>query len=101
MTKVGSSGKGGRIKKEEEDDASLASIGQQGKMKKEDISKVTCFHCGELGRYAYQCLKKKNKGEVSDSKEAPTKANKEVKTEDDCALSAHAPLEKWRGDIEL
>jgi len=51
MTKAGSSGMGGRIKKEEED-ATLASARQQGKSKNKDISKVKCFHCGELGHYA-------------------------------------------------
>eukprot|EP00253_Pinus_taeda_P021256 PITA_21256 len=51
MTKAGSSGKGGRIKKEEVEDATLASAGQQGKRQKKDISKVKCFHCGELGHY--------------------------------------------------
>eukprot|EP00253_Pinus_taeda_P003126 PITA_03126 len=52
MTKVGNSGKARRIKKEVEEDAALASMGQQGKRKKKDISKVKCFHCGELGHYA-------------------------------------------------
>ena len=40
-------------------------------------------------------------GEASDSKVAPTKAKKDVDTDDDCAMSAHAPLEKRWGDIEL
>ena len=52
ITKAGSSGKGARVKKEEEEDVALASAGQQGKRKKKDISKVECFHCGELGHYA-------------------------------------------------
>ena len=97
---MGSSGKGGQIKKEEED-AALTFAGQQGKRKKQDISEVKCFHCGELGHYASQCPRKKNKGEASDSKAAPAKAKKEVGTDDDCAMSAHAPLEKRWGDFEL
>jgi len=100
LTKAGSSGKGVRVKKEEED-AALASAGQQGKRKKKDISKVKCFNCGELGHYASQCPRKKGKGEASNSKAAPTKAKKNVDTDDDCAMSAHAPLEKRWGDIEL
>ena len=100
MTKVGSSGKGSQIKKEEEDVA-LASAGQKGKRKKKDISKVKCFHCAKLSHYTSQCPKKKNKGEAFDSKVAPAKVEKEVETDDDCAMSAHAPLEKRWGDIEL
>jgi len=66
-----------------------------------NISEVKCFHCGELGHYASQCPRKKNKGEASDSKAAPAKAEKEAETDDDCAMSAHAHLEKRWGDIEL
>ena len=51
MTKAGSSGKGVRVKKEEEY-AALASAIQQGKRKKKDISKVKCFNSGEIGHYA-------------------------------------------------
>lgn len=40
-------------------------------------------------------------GGSSDSKVGPTKAEQEVETDDDCAMSAHAPLEKRWGDIEL
>ena len=97
---MGISGKGGRIKKEEED-ATLTFAGQQGKRRKKDISKVKCFHYGEMGNYASQCPRKKNKEEVSDSKATPVKAEKEVKTDDDCAMSDHAPQEKRWGDIEL
>eukprot|EP00253_Pinus_taeda_P028620 PITA_28620 len=52
LNKAGRSGKGVRIKKEEEVDVALASEGKQGKRKKKDLSKVKCFHCGELGHYA-------------------------------------------------
>ncbi len=73
-------------------------MGQQGvqKRKKKDISKVKCFNCGELGHYASQCPRKKGKGEASDSK-----VKKDVEIDHDCAMSAHAPLEKRWGDIEL
>eukprot|EP00253_Pinus_taeda_P018884 PITA_18884 len=52
LTKARSSDKGVRIKKEEEEDVALASMGKQDKRKKKDLSKVKCFHCGELGNYA-------------------------------------------------
>ena len=48
-----------------------------------------------------QCPRKKSKGEDSDLKAVPTKAEKEVEEGDDCAMSAHVPLEKRWGDIEL
>jgi len=48
-----------------------------------------------------QCPEKKNKGEASDSKATPAKAEKEFETDDDYAMSAHAPLEKRWGDIKL
>ena len=87
LSKVGSSGKGIIIKKEKEVDAALASEGKQEKWKKEDLSNVKCFHCGELGHYATQCLRKKSKGEDSKTKAV---AEKEVETDDDCAMSARA-----------
>ena len=51
LSKAGSSSKGVRIKKEEEEDATLASAGKQEKRKKKDLCKVKCFNCGELGHY--------------------------------------------------
>ena len=54
-----------------------------------------------MGHYANQCLRKKNKGEASDSKAVSAKAEKEIEEDDDCAMSAHVPLEKRWGDIEL
>jgi len=69
--------------------------------KKKDVSKVKCFHCGELGHYASEFPRKKNKGEAYDSKASPIKVEKEVKTDDNSAMSVHAPLEKRLGDIEL
>ena len=102
LIKAGSSSKGVRINKEEED-ATLASVGQQGvqKRKKKNISKGKCFNCGVLGHYASWCLRKKGKGEASNSKAALAKAEKDVETDDDCGMSAHAPLEKRWGDLEL
>ena len=76
-------------------------MGKQEKRKKEDLSKVKCFNCVELGHYANQCSRKKNKGEASDSKATLEKEEKEVEDDDDCAMSAHVPLEKRWGDIEL
>lgn len=97
---MGSSNKGVRIK-EEEVDTALASEGKQEKQKKQDLSKVKCFHCGELGHYATQCPRKKSKGEASETKATPTRVEKEVETDDDCAMSAHTPLERKCGDIKL
>ena len=37
----------------------------------------------------------------SETKAAPTQAKKEVLTNDDSAMSAHAPLERKWGDIKL
>ena len=79
----------------------LASEGKQEKRKKKDLSKIKCFHCGELSHYATQCPRKKSKGESFETKVAPARAEKEVLTDDDCAMSAHALLEKKWGDIEL
>ena len=48
-----------------------------------------------------QCPRKKSKGEASKAKFAPARAEKEVETDDDCAMSAHTPLEREWGDIAL
>lgn len=101
LTKTGSSHKRVWIKKEEEEDAALASVGKQEKRKKKDLSKVKCLNYGELGHYANQCLRKKTKGEASESKGAPAKAEKKVEEDDDCAMTAYVPLEKRWGDIKL
>ena len=79
----------------------LTSEGKQEKRKKKNLSKIKCFHYREMGHYATQCLRKKNKGESSETKAAPTRAEKEVLIDDDYAMSAHAPLEQKWGDIEL
>ena len=101
VSKVGSSRKGVRIKKEEKEDVALTSVGKQEKRKKKDLSKVKCFHCGELGHYANLCPRKKSKGEAFETKAVLAKAEKEVETDDDCSMSAHAPQEKRWVDIEL
>ena len=79
----------------------LASEGKQEKRKRKDLSKIKCFHCGEMGHYATQCPRKKSKGESSNTKATLARAEKEVLTDDDCAMSAHGPLEQKWGDIEL
>jgi len=48
-----------------------------------------------------QCSRKKSKGEASKTKVAPARAEKEVDTDDDYAMSAHTPIERKWGDIEL
>ena len=90
---MGSNSKGIKVKQEEEDVA-LASEGKQEKQKKKDLSKIKCFHYGELGHYATQCPRKKSKGESSETKAVSARAEKEVLTDDDCAMSAHTPLEQ-------
>ena len=52
LPKTRSSSKGVRIKKEEEEDAVVAFTGKQEKRKKKDLSKVKCFHYGELGHFS-------------------------------------------------
>ena len=100
QSKTGSSSKGIKVKQEEEYVA-LASEGKQEKRKKKDLSKIKCFHCGEMGHYVTQCPRKKSKGESSETKAALARAKKEVEIDDDCAMSAHTPFEQKWGDIEL
>jgi len=69
------------------------------KRNKKDISKVRCFRCGEMGHFATQCPRNNGKEEKSDAKVSLVQANKE--DDDDCAMSAHAPLEKRWGNIDL
>ena len=44
----------GKVKKEDEEDAALASKRQQGK-KKKDLAKIKCFQCREMGHFASSC----------------------------------------------
>lgn len=69
------------------------------KREKNYISKVRGFRCREMGHFAMQCPRKKGKEEKSDPKVALAQADKE--DDEDCAMSARAPLEKRWGDIEL
>jgi len=100
QSKMGSISKGIKVKQEEED-VSLASEGKQEKQKKKDLSKIKCFHCGELGHYVTQCPRKESNGESSKTKAAPTRAEKEFFIDDDCTMSAYAPLEQKWEDIKM
>ena len=82
------------MKKEEEEDAVFTSQRQQGR-KKRDLSKIKCFHYGELGHFANNCPQKKKDKEASSSKAVVADNG----SEDDVAMSAHEPR-KW-GNMDL
>ena len=86
-----------RLKKEDEEDAALAPREKKQGKKKKDLSKVWCFNCGDLGHFTNSCPKKKDKG-ASDSKAATTNDDG---SDDDVAMSAHAPREKRWGDMDI
>ena len=86
------------MKREEEEDAALASKNQQGK-KKCYLSTIKCFRCGELGHFATNCTLRKKDKEASSSKSATTK--EDDGSNDDVAMSAHVPREKRWGNIDL
>ena len=52
-----------KVKKEDEEDAALASK-KQPKNKK-DLSKIKCFQCGEMAHFDGHCPKKKRDKEAS------------------------------------
>ena len=81
------------MKKEDEEDAALASKRQQGK--KKDLSKIKCFQCGELGHFINNCPRKKKDKEASSSKDVVADDG----PEDDAAMNTHEPR-KW-GDMDL
>ena len=83
----GDNSSGSMIKKEEEENAALASKGKQEKLiKKKDMSNIKCFRCGEMGHYTIQCPLKKDKDEKHDPHAGATKIQ-----EDDCAMMADIP----------
>eukprot|EP00253_Pinus_taeda_P029529 PITA_29529 len=73
----GSSNKGMKSGKEEENVALASKSPSQGhgeKKKKKDLSKVKCFRCGEFGHYNTQCpFRKKDKWEKQDRRHCQLK----------------------------
>ena len=82
------------MKREEEEDATLASKRQQGR-KKWDLLKIKCFQCGEMGHFASHCSEKKRDKEASSFKAAVADDG----SGDDAAMSAHEPR-RW-GDMDM
>ena len=98
MQQSNSGGSGStKVKKEEEEDAALASREKKQGKKKKDLCKVRCFNYGDLGHFANSCPKKKDK-EAFDSKATVANDNG---SDDDAAMSAHAPREKRWGDMDI
>ena len=75
-----------KVRKEEEEDATLASKKQQGKNKR-DLLEIKCFQCSELGHFANNCPQRKKDKEASSSKVAVANDG----SDDDVAMSAHEP----------
>ena len=86
MTKRQTNTEAVKVKKEEEEDAALASKKQCGK-KKCDLSKIKCFQCDELGHFASNCPQRKKDKEASSSKVVVANNG----SDDDLAMSTHEP----------